>query len=113
MPTIPLAVQSKTGTPPRVRFTVTSGLTALDDYTFPNDGKTKVRVTKGGGSASVLTFVTKRTVRGLDVADPTVSVAAAGTVDIGPFAIDLFSTTVEISGITNEANLSLAVYRDG
>ncbi len=112
MATVALDVQTKTGQPPRRRFTTIGGLSSGDDYTFPNDGRTKLRVTKGAGSASVLTFVSRKTVNGLDVEDPTVTVATGGSTEIGPFSVDLYGTTVAISGITNEANVSLAVYRD-
>ena len=112
MATVPLVVQTKTGQPPRRRLTMAGSLTSGDDYTFPNDGRTKLRATKGAGTASVLTFTTKKTVNGLDVEDPTVTVATGGTTDIGPFSVDLYGTTVAISDVTNESNLSLAVYRD-
>jgi len=112
MATVPLTVQTKTGTPPSVRLAPTGSLTAGDDYTFPNDGRTRLLVSKGAGAASVLTFVTTKTVSGLAVADPTVTVATSQRREIGPFSVDLFGTTVQISGITNEDNLSLNAIRD-
>jgi len=112
MATVPLTVQIKTGTPPSVRLSSTGSLTAGDDYTFPNDGRTRLIVGKGAGTAAVLTFVTTKTVSGLAVADPTVTVATNQRREIGPFPIDLFGATVAISGITNEDNVTLSAIRD-
>ena len=107
-----MTVQTKTGTPPSVRFAPTGSLTAGDDYTFANDGRTRIIVGKGAGTASVLTFVTTKTVSGLAVADPTVTVAANQRREIGPFSVELYGTTVAISSITNEDGVTLSVVRD-
>jgi len=112
MATVALTVQSKSGEPPSVRLAPTGSLTAGNDYTFPNDGETRLVVSTGAGKARVLTFVTKKTVGGLAVADPTVTVAANQRREIGPFSIDLYGTEVAISSITEEANTTLTVIRD-
>ena len=113
MATVELTVNiSSTTEPPRVTVSGTSSLTAGDDYTFANDGRTYLLVVKGNSGNSVLTFVTTQTVNGLAVADPTVQINRNVTRKIGPFPISLYSDTVQISGITNETNLELFVYRE-
>ena len=113
MATVDLAVQSATGEPKAVALTFTTSLTAGDDYTMDNDGRTYLVVRKAAGTASVLTFVTTKTVSGLAVADPTETAATNTTRHIGPFPVDLYGTVLAISGITNQANLSLAAVRFG
>ena len=113
MATVALAVQDlSSGNPKGGALTYHGSLTAGDDYTIPNDGRTKVILRKAAGTASVVTFVSVKTVQGLAVADPTVTVAVNTAQKRGPFPVDIYGTTLAISGITNEANFSIAVYRD-
>ena len=113
MATVDLTVNiSSTTEPPRVTVNVVDSLTAGDDYTFANDGRTYLLVVKGNSGNSVLTFVTQQTVNGLAVADPTVQVNRNVTRKIGPFPVSLYGDVVEISGITNETNVGLFVYRE-
>ena len=113
MATIDLAIQSGAGQPGGVTLTMTSGLTAGDDYTFNNDGRTYLYAVKGNAADSVLTFTTTKTVNGLAVADPTRTVARSSTERIGPFPVDLYGSVVAVSAVTNEGSLGLAAVRGG
>ena len=113
MATIDLAVQVGTGQPGAVALTFTDSLTAGDDYTFDNDGRTYLYAAKGNAAASVLTFTTTKTVNGLAVADPTHTVARSTTSRYGPFPVDLYGTVVAIATVTNEGSLGLAAVRGG
>ena len=111
MATEALTPQAAAGQPPRLQIAYETGLTGGDDYIFANDGKTRLLVKKGAGTASVLTFTSTKSVRGLAVADPTVTVPVTEDVIIGPFEVDLYGVEVAVSNLTNEGNVSLAVLR--
>ncbi len=89
-------------------------LSISDTYTFPNDGRTFLHCKKVGAGACVATITTPRTIGGLAVADPTVTIpATTGDKMIGPFNPDNFQAsdglvTVAFSEITG---LSVAVVR--
>ena len=112
MPTVDIPVAANSGQPATHEVDYVTALTAGDDYTIDNDGRTYVLARKSSGATSVLTFTTVKTVRGLDVADPTVD--APNSEDarmIGPFPVDLYGETVAISSVTNESGLGLAAFR--
>ena len=113
MATINLAIQNGAGQPGEIAITFTDSLTAGDDYTFDNDGRTYLYAVKGNAASSVLTFTTTKTVSGLAVADPTRTVARNTTSRVGPFPVDLYGTVVAISSLTNEGSLGLAAVRGG
>ena len=110
MADVDIVVQAGAGVPPTHTPTYTSSLSAADVYIVPNDGRTKIHFKKGTGSASVVTFITPATYRGLAVADPTLTVAISTEQFAGTFDPDLFGATLKFS-LTNEANMSFAALR--
>lgn len=82
---------------------------AVDTFQIPNDGRTLLHVKKSGAGACTVTLQTPGTVRGQAIADPTVVVpATTGDRMIGPFPVDLFSDTLnvtysEATGLTHAA----------
>lgn len=51
----------------------------IDGHAVPiNNGNTQLRIINGGGAPTVLTFDIPRTVEGIAVVDPTVTIPAAG-----------------------------------
>ncbi len=111
MATVELNLTPRTGQPISGRLNYQGSFTAGDDYTFPNDGKTYLILRKANAGNSTLTFTSTKVVSGLAVADPTVQVNRNQARFVGPFPVDLYGTTVAISGITNESQLSIAVVR--
>lgn len=89
-----------------------AGLTAVDSYTFQNDGRTFLRLKKGAGACNV-TLTARATVRGKAVTNPVVALGANTEAIIGPFPVDLYNdatglVTVAFSEVTG---LSVAVVR--
>lgn len=87
----------------------TGGLTTTDTYTVRNNGKTFLHFKKTGAGICTVTIVTPGTVRGLAIADQTVSVpATTGDVMIGPFDPGTFDdgnhdvsfTLSDVTGLT-------------
>jgi len=78
---------------------VTQVPTAVDTYTFPNDGRTFLYIEHGAG-ASNLTVVTPGTVRGKAIADTVVALAIAGRSLVGPFPPDLYNDASGLVSIT-------------
>ena len=96
---------SRTG----VDLTDTGSLSTSNNYFFRNTGREFLHFKKTGAGACVVTIVTPKTVAGLAVADPTVSVpATTGDLMVGPFPPDTFNnpsgdvefTLSEITGLT-------------
>ena len=112
MPTEEITVAARSGQPRTHEVDYMTGLTAGDDYTIENDGRTYLLARKSSGSTSVLTFETTKQVNGLDVEDPTIDVPNSEDARlIGPFPIDLYGDVVAISSVTNETGLGLAAFR--
>ncbi len=89
-----------------------AGITAVDTYTFPNDGRTFLHVKKGANGCNV-TVTTPATFRGKAVADTVIAIGANTDQMIGPFPADLYSdatglVTVAFSEVTG---LTVAVIR--
>jgi hypothetical protein len=89
-----------------------AGLTAVDSYTFPNDGRTWLHVKKGANGMNV-TLTPRATVRGKPLQNIVVAVGANTEQFIGPFAPDLYNdasglVTVAFSEVTG---LTAAVLR--
>jgi hypothetical protein len=78
--------------------------TAVDTYTFPNDGKTLLYIEHGAGASNV-TIITPGTVRGKAIADAVVALAISGRTLVGPFPPDLYNdasglVTISFSEVT-------------
>ncbi len=82
------------------KINVAAGLTATylsdiltpDTHQIANDGKVWLHAKKSGAGNAILTFVTPKTVGGLAVADPAITVVATtGDKFIGPFLPNLFN----------------------
>ena len=110
MADVNVSIQEGVGVPPTHAPSYAGSLGSGDTYIVPNDGRTKLNFKKGSGSASVLTFTTPATYRGLAVTDPTVNIAINTEREVGPFDPELFGSSLNFSA-TNEANLSFAAVR--
>lgn len=89
--TVPITDITVTGEDPT--SSPTTPTHATDGIQFSNDGRTLLYVLNSNGATPVvLTFVTPKTVGGLAVANPTVSVAAVSAYRlIGPFPRDVYN----------------------
>lgn len=89
-----------------------AGITAVDSYTFPNDGRMFLHVKKGVGACNV-TLKSRASFRGKAVPDQVVAIAQNTDQMIGPFPPDLYNdatglVTVLFSEVTG---LTVAVVR--
>jgi hypothetical protein len=88
------------------------GITAVDTYTFPNDGRVLLHVKKGANACNV-TFTARGSFRGKAVPNQVVAMLANTDQMIGPFPPDLYNdgtglVTVAFSEVTG---LTAAVIR--
>jgi len=72
---------------------------------FSNDGRTLFRVKNGGGGSITVTFTTPKSIKGVAIADPAITVAAGAEMYIGPFDPEIFNAAdgnvdVAYSGVT-------------
>jgi hypothetical protein len=89
-----------------------AGLTAVDTYTFPNDGRVFLHIKKGANACNV-TVTARATFRGKAVANQVINILANTDQMIGPFPPDLYNdagglVTVAFSEVTG---LTAAVVR--
>lgn len=89
----------------RAGLVATAAAAAGGGDTFPNDGRTFLRVINGGGSSITVTITTTATLGGEAVADTAVAVANGVTRDIGPFPPAIYNNdsgqvAVGYSGVT-------------
>lgn len=78
-------------------------LNVTDTFQFRNTGKEFLHFKKSGAGDCTVTFNTPRTVEGLDIENPTVTVpATTGDVFVGPFDPAVFNTpgSILLSGFT-------------
>lgn len=83
-----------------------------DTYYFANSGRTLLYVRNTGGSASVVTLVTTKTVDGLAVADRTHTVpATTGDNFLGPYPTTTYNNATGEIGftLTNPGDTEVAV----
>jgi hypothetical protein len=87
-------------------------LTVVDTYTFPNDGRTYLYITKGANAGNV-TIITPGTVRGLAIADKVVAMTPNDKTLVGPFAPDLYNDATGLVSVTFSeiTGLTVAVVR--
>lgn len=91
-----------------------TNITALDPYTaqvggdkFPASGATSCYWSNSSGAPITVTLATPGTVRGLAIADLTVSVPAGGYAVQGPFPPDLFGDVDGLVSMTYSTNVGL------
>lgn len=86
--------------------------TIVDTYTFPNDGRTFLYITKGANPGNV-TIITPGTVGGLAIADKVVAMTPNDKTLVGPFRPDLYNDANGLVSVTfSEATgLTVAVVR--
>lgn len=60
---------------------------------FANDGRTFLHVKRAGGGTVVVTLTTPGTIKGVAIADPTVTVGSGSEKMIGPFDPSIFNAS--------------------
>lgn len=92
-----------------INATDTGSLSTSDTYLVNNDGNVILHFKKSEAVDATITFDTPGTVRGLAIANPTVTVpASTGDIMVGPFPVDTFNdsngdvrfTASNIAGLT-------------
>ena len=73
-------------------------LDAVNGTTFPNSGRTILRMVNTIASIATLTVATTQTVDGLALAADTRAVPASGTAWAGSFETTVYGPTVKVSG---------------
>ncbi len=65
---------------------------ATTDFVFKNDGRTFIHFKKSGAGACTVTLKTPAKIAGLDIEEPTITVAATtGDIMAGPFPPSIFN----------------------
>lgn len=89
-----------------------TSINSTDDYLIQNDGRVLIHVKNTDAAVETVTLTTGRTINGLTIQDPTVSVTASSEFFIGPFAPGVYNDGQDLKiGFSNGTATTVAVLR--
>jgi hypothetical protein len=89
-----------------------TSVNSSDTYLIQNTGSLIVHVKNEDTSSETVTVPTPKTINGLTVQDPTVTVSASGDKFIGPFPVGLYNNGQDMSlTFSNGTSTSVAVLK--